>query len=268
MTVNQAAAGGAAPAPYQPPQVGRWAKPLGRRTFLSGALATAAAGCLSWRPPLDLWPSALELAADYYTAAGQQLAIAPLPYVDVQMNTRTCINMRRDADGPDMDLVAGEAEIRVHPGASGTIAVRAGPGLVLTRAAAFNIRYTAPQVVLTCLQGEVQVQAAGQRQTLPAGLQLVYGAQGAQPAVAVDPARAIAWRTGMLSFAGEPLAEAVDEINRYRAGRIVVFGQEAGRRPVRMRLAVRDVESHAVALLMRATGLQATELPGGLVVLS
>src|SRR5262249_23172940 len=53
------------------------AQRIGRRLFLGGAAASAAtiAGAALVRPPLGLWPSAAEFAADYRTGVGEQRRI-------------------------------------------------------------------------------------------------------------------------------------------------------------------------------------------------
>ncbi|NVI85263.1 iron dicitrate transport regulator FecR, partial [Janthinobacterium sp. BJB401] len=86
-------------------------------------------------------------------------------------------------------------------------------------------------------------------------------------ATAAPTGEANAWRTGALSFAGQPLADVVDEINRYRPGRVVLRNAELGRRLVRMRFSIGQTDG-ALAMIRDLYGAQMTSLPGGIVLLS
>ena len=88
-----------------------------------------------------------------------------------------------------------------------------------------------------------------------------------QAATAAPAGEASAWRTGALSFAGQPLSRVVDEINRYRPGRVVLRNAELGRRLVRMRFSITQMDG-ALAMIRDLTGAQMTSLPGGIVLLS
>ncbi|NHQ92004.1 FecR family protein [Janthinobacterium lividum] len=234
----------------------------GRRVFLGGALAAGVAA-LALRPPLGAWPSLQELSADYRTGTGEQRQIALSQQMTVRMNTQTRINVR----APEaIELLGGEAEI-VASGARQPVSVLAGAGRLLAQSARFNVRHTDDAVCVTCLAGAVEVVWQQRRQTLDAGQELVYDEQGVQAATAAPAGEASAWRTGALSFAGQPLSRVVDEINRYRPGRVVLRNAELGRRLVRMRFSIRQTDG-ALAMIRDLTGAQMTSLPGGIVLLS
>ncbi|MGK5075294.1 FecR family protein [Janthinobacterium sp. ZB1P44] len=234
----------------------------GRRAFLGGALAAGVA-VLALRPPLGAWPSLQELSADYRTGTGEQRQLALSQQMTVQMNTQTRINVR----APEaIELLGGEAEI-LASGARQPVSVVAGAGRLLAQSARFNVRHTGDAVCVTCLAGAVEVVWQQRRQTLDAGQQLVYDDGGAQAATVAPAEEASAWRTGALSFAGKPLAEVVDEINRYRPGRVVLRNAELGRRLVRMRFSIGQTDG-ALAMIRDLYGAQMTSLPGGIVLLS
>lgn len=234
-----------------------------RRAFLGGALAAGAAGVLAWRPPLGLWPSVTDFAADFRTGVGEQREIQIGQAVAVQMNTQTRINRRDSDQGPSIALLGGEAEIQVGDAA---LTVQAGPGQMQAQSAQFNVRYTGPQVTVTCLQGQVRVHAA-QALDLQAGQQVAYGPQQTQAVHRADLAQVTAWRNGYLAFVDTPLAQVVDEINRYRPGKILLSGDALGQRAVRMRLAIRDMDL-ALGMLRGMPGVQVQELVGGIVLLT
>ena len=234
----------------------------GRRAFLGGALAAGVAA-LALRPPLDAWPSLQELGADYRTGTGEQRQVALSPQMTVQMNTQTRIDVRSPES---IELLGGEAEI-LASGARQPVSVVAGAGRLLAQAARFNVRHTDDAVCVTCLAGAVEVVWQQRRQTLDAGQQLVYDERGVQAATAAQAGEASAWRTGALSFVGKPLADVVDEINRYRPGRVVLRNAELGRRLVRMRFSIGQTDG-ALAMIRDLYGAQMTSLPGGIVLLS
>ena len=231
----------------------------GRRAFLGGALAAGVAA-LALRPPLGAWPSLQEMGADYRTGTGEQRQVALSPQMTVQMNTQTRIDVRAPES---IELLGGEAEI-LASGARQPVSVVAGAGRLLAQAARFNVRHTDDAVCVTCLAGAVEVVWQQRRLTLDAGRQVVYDGRGVQAATAA-PGEASAWRTGALSFAGKPLAEVVAEINRYRPGRVLLRNPELGRRLVRMRFSIAQMDG-ALAMIRDLTGAQMTSLPGGVVI--
>lgn len=234
----------------------------GRRAFLGGALAAGVA-VLALRPPLGAWPSLQEFAADYRTGTGEQRQVALSQQMSVQMNTQTRINVR----APEaIELLGGEAEI-LASSARQPVSVLAGAGRMLAQSARFNVRHTDDAVCVTCLAGAVEVVWQQRRQTLDAGQQLVYDERGVQAATAAPKGEASAWRTGALSFVGKPLADVVDEINRYRPGRVLLRNAELGRRLVRMRFSIGQTDG-ALAMIRDLYGAQMTSLPGGIVLLS
>nr|WP_315844653.1 FecR domain-containing protein [uncultured Achromobacter sp.] len=236
-----------------------------RRAFL-GAMAAGGAAVAVW-PPLSLWPSLLDFTADFRTGTAEQRELALSDQLRVQMNTQTRINQRGAQAGNEaIELVAGEAQVEAAGGGA-PVVVYAGAGATRARQARFNLRYTGPQVCVTCLQGSVQVEAAGAMQTLAQGEQVIYDDAGLQPALAADTVQVDAWRTGTLSFAGQTLAEVVDEINRYRAGRVLVRNADLAARRVRMRFEITQTDL-ALHMLRDLYGAQLTRLPGGIVLLS
>ncbi|WFR82280.1 DUF4880 domain-containing protein [Janthinobacterium rivuli] len=234
----------------------------GRRAFLGGALAAGVA-VLALRPPLGAWPSLQEFSADYRTGTGEQRQVALSQQMTIQMNTQTRIDVRAPES---IELLGGEAEI-LASGARQPVSVLAGAGRLLAQSARFNVRHTDDAVCVTCLAGAVEVVWQQRRHTLDAGQQLVYDERGVQAATAAPVEEASAWRTGALSFVGKPLADVVDEINRYRPGRVVLRNAELGRRLVRMRFSIGQTDG-ALAMIRDLYGAQMTSLPGGIVLLS
>jgi transmembrane sensor len=77
----------------------------------------------------------------------------------------------------------------------------------------------------------------------------------------------MAWRRRVLIFDGQPLAEVVREINRYRPGKIILANDDLGVRKVQARFSLNQLADVA-ALIQDAYGAKVTLLPGGIVILS
>jgi len=250
------------------------ARPLGRRAFLGGAMAASAvaAGYLSMRPPLDLWPSLAELAADYRTGTGQQRQIAFEDSVSVKLNTRTSITVLSPDAGPDqadrIELISGEAAITTRPRALRSFIVAAAHGQTAATNARFNVRRDGVTVRVTCLEGDIRVQHLGQVSTLQSRQQVVYTADSLGAATSVDDPEAVtAWERGLLVFRNDPLAHVIEEVNRYRPGQIILMNRELGNRPVLATFRIDRIEE-VVPRLQAVFGVQVKALPGGIVLVS
>ncbi|NMK49160.1 DUF4880 domain-containing protein [Achromobacter sp. Bel] len=235
----------------------------GRRAFLGGALAASAA-YLAFKPPLGLWPGLDALGADYRTAAGEQRRVSLGEALDVQMNTLTRINVSSNGDGAVIELADGEAEIRSGPAAA---VVVAGKGRITAKDAVFNLRYIGGEARLCCLSGVVRLAHAQGVFDVVANRELRYDDQWVMPPVHVDPAIVTAWRQGWLVFDQQPLAQVVDELNRYRRGRLVLMNAQLGKRLVQARFSLAQV-ADAERLIRDAYGAHVTRLPAGVVLLS
>lgn len=244
---------------------------LRRRAFIGGALAASAAvaAYVAVRPPLGLWPSWSELAADYRTGTGEQRRIVLNGGPSVELNTRTSIALRTAADGADrIELIAGEAVISIRPGTRRAVEVVAWDGRVIAADATFNLRYDGGRAVCaTCVTGGLDVERRGRSARLRPGEQVVYSMEGLGPVTSIDPAIVTSWKDGVLVFHATPLSEAIEEINRYRPGRIILTNAALGHRLFNARFRIENVDG-VVAQIQQVFGASATTLPGGIVLLS
>lgn len=250
--------------------VGRRAA-LGRRTVLAGALAASAAavGFLMVRPPLALWPSLWDFLADYRTGTGERRRVALDDGISIELNTRTSLNVRQGAgNAPAIELVSGEAAIATTSGILATpLIVWAGGGRVTATEAKFDVRCDSASTSVICLQGSVAVHYREYAATLDERQQVAYGSDGFGAVTVIDPVPVTAWREGRLVFHGMPLAGVIDEVNRYRPGRIILMNAALGKRPVDATFPL-DRTDQLVILVREAYGATVTALPGGVIVLS
>jgi len=229
---------------------------LSRRALLGGAVAASAAFVV-WRGGLLEAPDTAEVA--FETEQGEQRSILLAPGIDLELNVRT----RVGREGQALALLSGEIEVQ----ASQAVQVRARQGLISAAQARFNVRELDDAVCVTCLSGELRVTAQGQDTVLPSGRQLRYGAQGLGVPELFDAGQVMAWRERMLVFRDAPLAQVIDEINRYRPGRLVLLNPTLGRRRVQARFSFEQLPE-AAALIRAAYGARCLELPGGVVLVS
>lgn len=244
----------------------------GRRAFVGFAVA-AGASWLTLRPPMALWPSLADLAADYRTGTGEQRQVALAANVTVELNTQTRVDvLPASVAARGVEVVAGEAEIDATPPSGGAAALRpvvvvAGGGRMQATVARFNVRRTGAQVCVTCLSGTVALAHPRGARTLRADDQVIYDDRGVRPVSRVDPGAVSAWRRGMLVFNGVPLADVVDEINRYRRGKVVLRSAALGANRIQAQFPIARLDD-VIDMVGRLYGAHVTRLPGNIVLLS
>lgn len=238
---------------------------ISRRVLIGGTLAAVGAAMVV-RPPLGLWPSLAELRSDYRTGTGERRMIVLAKGASVELNTRTSIALRSDDQAYRLELIAGEVAVDVVNPVR-LVAVRTEAGEASASTGRFGVRIEGDQTCVTCLVGRVAVTDGDGRSTgLIAGQQLTYGHGPANAVVAIDTARAAAWRRGLLIFSDEPLSRVVDEVNRYRPGKIILTNADLGRIPVNAVFQL-DRMDRAVSQIREVANASVTTLPGGVVLL-
>ncbi|PIF73886.1 FecR family protein [Variovorax sp. 54] len=241
----------------------------GRRAFLGVAGAAAAAGVagMAVYSPLGLWPAANEWRADWRTAAGEQRAITWSDQIGVTLNTRTSIRrVASDDQAEGLELLNGEAAIEMLPGTR-HFSVVAGAGRSIGESARFEISRLEGRVCVTCLAGRVRIEHPAGDRLLLARQQAVYRDHSISGIAAADPEVASAWRRGELVFKQAPLSVVLDEINRYRPGRVVLMVDSLRGKTVTATFKL-DRLDLALLQMQRSFGLNARSLPAGVLVLS
>ncbi|WP_448044304.1 FecR family protein [Bradyrhizobium liaoningense] len=241
---------------------------MSRRVVLGGGLAAAAAaGYAIVQPPFGMWPSLQELSADYRTAKGEQRKVQVTPEVSLDLSTQTSIALRSLQGRRMIELISGEVLVSVRRPASAPLIMAAADGQIAVTEASFDARCLDGVVSVTCLEGAVDVTHSGQSARIGKGQQLSYTRAGIGTSVNVDPAQVTAWQSGLLIFRDRPLAAVVEEVNRYRPGKIVIVSAELRQRTVNGDFEIKKLDSF-VTQVEQLFGAHATSLPGGLVLLS
>jgi transmembrane sensor len=241
-------------------------KVFARRAFLGGAIAAATAGYLVVRPPLGLWPSLEELSADYRTAKGERRKIAVTPGVSLELNTQTSVARREMLNETRIELISGEASVAATRSSSKPFVMLAGNGRITAVEADFNARCLDGFVSVTCLNGAVDVVQDSKEVRLRTSEQVSYSPGGIEASLPVDPAQVTAWQAGLLIFRDQPLSDVVDEVNRYRSGKIIITNAELKRRIVNGTFQISKLDDF-VLQVQQLFGAQARPLLGGVVLL-
>jgi transmembrane sensor len=238
---------------------------IDRRTALFGGslAAIAASVVLLVDPPMGLWPSLAELAADHRTGTGQRLAFVPAPGVNVELNTRTSLSVAKA--GRAVALIDGEAFLTIAAQRTPFEVETAGASLRATKAR-FAVQSLDEGLSVICADGSVSCTHAGHVVEIHQGEKLVLSSTGTTVRSRPDLSVALAWRRGLLIFDGTPLNQAVHEINRYFPGRLILTDSAATSRPVSGIFHI-DHINLAVVQIEQLTGVSATYLPGSLVLL-
>lgn len=170
----------------------------------------------------------------YTTAIGEQTSL-PLPDGSlVTLNTQSTLRVAYSDQFRDIHLTAGEALFDVTKDPDRPFRVITERAVVTAVGTQFNVRNVADDVVVTVVEGIVDVEAttttssAGQVATAPPATnpppvqpaRLTVGQQArvaAGEVAVVDTAvdRATAWKERRLVFESLTLAEVIDEFNRY-----------------------------------------------------
>lgn len=137
----------------------------------------------------------------------------------LELNTDTQANVRFYPDRREVDLMAGEITFSVKADASRPFYVRTGDAQVRVTGTRFNVRRHGDATDVAVLSGSVEVKPAGmrfwQRAALAPGQGLTASQSRLGAAHPVDTTTLTAWHQGRIVFNNTPLADAVDEMNRY-----------------------------------------------------
>lgn len=201
--------------------------------------AAAAAAVLAAVVATVLWIRQGAEVQTFSTAVGQQRDVTLADGSIVTLNTNSIVETDLSRRNRQIFLRKGEAHFEVAHDRSRPFLVHAGDAVVRAVGTQFEVRLLADQHVdVVVNEGQVEVQTMPQRtgaETAPRA--------GARPTAAlragerlstasasyvvrkVTPAQLsseMAWREGAIVFDGEPLADAIAEIERYTDERIVV----------------------------------------------
>ena len=182
------------------------------------------------------------------------------------LNTASEATVRFDKARREIELATGEGLFQVAKDPTRPFVVRAGFVSVRAVGTVFAVRTAGQRVDVTVTEGVVELVdnstsgsgvirrvAANERATVMETSQVQV-----QSMPHAEAERRLAWRDGMLDFAGEPLTTAVEEINRHNHRQIVVDDLALGSRPVIGMFRANDPDNFA-ATVATALGVESID---------
>ena len=205
------------------------------RVAASVALLLVAAGVGWLQGPQAL----LQMQADYLTAKGEVRMVRLIDGSTVELDSSSAIRLDFDGEQRRISLLAGSAIFDVAPMAgqeTRPFLVQSAGGQTRALGTRFVVgREADDQAWVGVLQHSVALTQQDRAQTtvLHEGQAARYRAQdGVNGLPDFDLARATSWRRGVLVFDRQPLAKVVEELNRYRPGRVVLSNADLANREV------------------------------------
>ncbi|MCL7422608.1 MAG: FecR family protein [Methylobacter sp.] len=196
-------------------------RPYSRRFLAAFALALAVAVPLSHQFPIlyQNWQS------DYHTAPGERLTVALDDGSRITLNTDTALSVEFSADQRRIRLLRGEGYFDVAPNKSRPFIVASGTARARAVGTAFSVRDSGDALRVAVSEGTVDVSAGNSDEAVRVYLnqQVDYRQGRLGPVMSADLLEALAWQRGQLIFNRQPLPEVIDEVNRYRRGRILLL---------------------------------------------
>lgn len=203
-------------------------------------------------------------APRYQTAVGEQRLVQLPDGSRMRLNTDSAVRVVFGDQKRRIELTRGEAYFEVAHDADRPFVVVAGDAEVRAIGTKFDVRRNTSAVQVVLLQGRVQVSHdRGPAVMLAPNQQLDVTARGVSRARAVDVAAAAGWTTGRLTFRDMALRDAVSEVNRYAARKIVLdTSQMIAAEPVSGEFDVGDSQAFITAVSL-TFGLKAVPQADG-----
>lgn len=235
-----------------------------RRALLSTGVAAGAvcAGVALFYPPGELWPSINQWEADARTRTGEQRSMQ-VAQATLTLNTRTTIKKLKSQ--PGIVLLQGEAAIEQND--HQVFQVHAGAGRCAASASHFELRHLEGQTTIHCLQGHIRLYHPYGERVLNRQQAISYTDHHINAISTTASAHIAPWRSGELSFENAPLAVVIQEINRYRNGRVLLMNKSVANHPVSGRFQIKALDQ-ALSQLQHNFELASRHVPGGIVILS
>jgi transmembrane sensor len=217
-----------------------------------------------------LQPTLLQnLQSDYHTATGEQQQIDLADGSKLLLNTDSAVTVAIEDNVRRVQLLRGEAYFQVAHAPERPFWVDAGEARARVTGTAFSVGRNNDNVTITVAEGRVETSTTDhpeQITPLSPGETARYQNQQLAAKQATDVQRMLAWRQGQIVFVQATLSEVVDEINRYRPGRLIITNEQLKNRPITAVFSVNRLDD-VVTALEQTFGIRARRLTDYLVLL-
>lgn len=185
------------------------------------AVASAVVVMIFGALQLELKP-APATTESYATTIGEQREIALSDGSHVKLNTNSRIRIEYREDLRLLTLDQGEAFFKVASNRQRPFVVETHKGSVTAVGTAFSVNRQEDSIDVTVVEGIVSVKERQAQPEIKAEHKLVKADQklqinqrGLSQVMATNAASALAWRNQLLVLENKPLADAIDQLNRY-----------------------------------------------------
>ncbi|WP_082980230.1 FecR family protein [Labrys sp. WJW] len=207
-----------------------------------------------------------KLMADHSSGRGERRAITLSDGSKVLLDADSALDEAFDQKERQVRLLRGTASFDVAPGKAPFV-VRVPDGDIRDIGTQFDVSLGENGTIVTLESGKVAIKAEhiGEALLDEPGQRLRFDRQGLGEIEQVDLKDALAWRKGRYVFYRARLSDVIEEIARYRQGRIVLTDAGLGDQLVTGSFGLADTDA-ALQSLQASVGFRMTALPGGLVV--
>jgi transmembrane sensor len=202
-----------------------------------------------WGTPMEVNQGTI-----YATRVGEVRTITLTDGSRVTLDTDSVLRVTFTSGERTLRLDAGRARFAVAHDEKRAFIVSAGSGRIIAHGTLFDVSIRSTSVNVVLLRGAVEVTAGSTDQLNRPSRQLSPGQQvtfdQTHPVPPPGPARTaeLRWTSGMLSFEGARLADAVAEFNRYNRRKIKVATSSVGDLKITGAFRAGDVQRFANAM--------------------
>lgn len=211
----------------------------------------------------------LRWQADHLTQAGEQKTVTLPDGSEMRLNTASAVALDFTGGKRRVKLLAGEAFFDVRPDPAHPFAVTAQFTETTVKSTAFAVRSEADEDVILLERGRVAVSrlaAPMDEVTLEPGQAVAADAASISRPSVFDPQSTLAWREGRIVFQDEPFTSALDELDRYYDGTVLIASRRLDALKISGSYRIDDPRT-AILTVAAAVGASETRLPGGLIIL-
>jgi len=171
---------------------------------------------------------------------------------EIELGAQSVVIVNYTDDTRAIDLTRGEAYFSVVKNTTRPFIVNIGYGEVHSIGTEFNIHRSDSEVLVSVVNGAVGVSDATgvQPQTVVTAQQAVSISQrgGVGLIRFANTKQAISWRNQILNFVDQPLADAIEDVNRYSEKEIIIVNRDKKRLKISGTYFVGQTESWLNAL--------------------
>ncbi len=210
------------------------------------------------------WMADPSASLDAATMVGEQRMLALADGSQVRLNTDTRLDARLGSSERRITLDRGEALFDVAHDRARPFLVSAGDVTVSATGTRFDVRHGSDGTLVQLFEGGVDIAVSGQLAVhLRPGQSWRSEGAAVHAVQRIDVRRALAWTNGRIVFEATPLEEAVTEINRYTAQKVVLAAENRADAPISGSFTTGD-PSGFVKAVSAMLGLEvAREMGGG-----